>query len=860
MLKRIGAEESGEFKAVASGTLPSGRPVVVNADGTVSVISETTISENIGSATVFESGAIGGYNPIASTFDSSNNKVVLAYQDDDNSDYGTAIVGTVSGNSISFGSPVVFNAGATFQIHSTFDSSNNKVVICYKNDAATENGTAIVGTVSGTSISFGSAAEFETSDAAGQAIVFDSNSNRVVIIYRDGNNSNYGTAIVCTISGTSISFNTPVVFASSNLQRPGVAFDSDNNKIVIAYQDVSNSNKGTAIVGTVSGTSISFGSSAVFDSGALGSTDPAVVYDTNAQKIVIVYMDEYDSNVGSAIVGTVSGTSISFGTAVVFESGSYSNGHACYDAVAKKIVIAYRDHNNSNYGTVIVGTVSGTSISFGSPSVFEAAYTKLCSTVFDSNSNKVVIAYQDNANSSYGTALVYQTAYVDQNITSENYIGMSRGALNTLTQSEATGSDVEFDNTYVTQSNIGYDSNADRVVIAYRANHSGGGGGEAVVGTVSGTSISFGTPVVFNSNGSTRIPQVVFDSSNNKIVIAYRDDGNSNYSTAIVGTVDPSDNSISFGTPVVYNSSNASANSAVFDSDNNKVIVGSAGTGGGTYKVLVGTVSGTSISFGSATSVVAAYSGVMTYDTTNSKVILGVYNTNGNGQTYVGTVSGTSITFGSANDFSTSGFTGFDDNSGLVHDSENNKIIIAFKANDIKCIVGTVSGTSMTFGSEVVVESNASKIDITYDTLLKKPFVSFRDDGNSYYGTVKQGTVSGTSISFGSATVFKAVDVSQPKIGFASNKVIFTYADSTDSNHGKAIAYQGAGSYQLRAEVASGNQASIDIIGSVSTNQSGLTAGQQYFVQTDGTIGTTADDPSVLAGTAISATELLVKT
>ena len=44
MLKRIGAEESGEFKAVASGTLPSGRPVVVNADGTVSVVGETAVN------------------------------------------------------------------------------------------------------------------------------------------------------------------------------------------------------------------------------------------------------------------------------------------------------------------------------------------------------------------------------------------------------------------------------------------------------------------------------------------------------------------------------------------------------------------------------------------------------------------------------------------------------------------------------------------------------------------------------------------------------------------------------------------------------------------------------------------------
>ena len=38
----------------------------------------------------------------------ANGKVVIAYSDMDNSFYGTAIVGTVSGTSISFGTPVVF--------------------------------------------------------------------------------------------------------------------------------------------------------------------------------------------------------------------------------------------------------------------------------------------------------------------------------------------------------------------------------------------------------------------------------------------------------------------------------------------------------------------------------------------------------------------------------------------------------------------------------------------------------------------------------------------------------------------------------------------------------------------------------
>ena len=63
-----------------------------------------------------------------------------------------------------------------------------------------------------------------------------------------------------------------------------------------------------------------------------------------------------------------------------------------------------------------------------------------------------------------------------------------------------------------------------------------------------------------------------------------------------------------------------------------------------------------------------------------------------------------------------------------------------------------------------------------------------------------------------------------------------------------------------RGQVASGSSGTVDIIGSVSENQLSLTAGQSYFVQTDGTIGETAADPSVFAGTAISATRLIVKT
>jgi hypothetical protein len=49
----------------------------------------------------------------------------------------------------------------------------------------------------------------------------------------------------------------------------------------------------------------------------------------------------------------------------VFESATTVYISIAYDANAQKVVIAYTDSGNSSYGTAIVGTVSGTSISFG---------------------------------------------------------------------------------------------------------------------------------------------------------------------------------------------------------------------------------------------------------------------------------------------------------------------------------------------------------------------------------------------------------------------------------------------------------------------------------------------------------------
>ena len=181
----------------------------------------------------------------------------------------------------------------------------------------------------------------------------------------------------------------------------------------MAYRDLENSNHGTSVVGTVSGTSISFGTPSVFS--ASNTYDTSIAYDVNAGKMVISYVDGGNSNYGTAIVGTVSGTSISFGSAVVFESGgTVSNNSIVYDPTAKRVVNFYRG-GSSAVGNVVVGNVSGTSISFNTPSQFESGAANDNSAVYDSNTQKVVVAYEDGGNSGYGTSVVFQTGYTNIN-------------------------------------------------------------------------------------------------------------------------------------------------------------------------------------------------------------------------------------------------------------------------------------------------------------------------------------------------------------------------------------------------------------------------------------------------------------
>jgi len=406
---------------VASGTLGNGVTVALNGDGTVSAVG-TSISEALGTPAVL----FGTPAQIVSTFDTNENKLVVAYTDGDNSNFGTAVVGTVSGSTISFGTPVVFEGnGAVGQTAVTFDSTNNKVVIAYSDASNSDYGTAVVGTVSGTSISFGTKVVFEAASIIYTSAVFDSANNKVVIFYTDTGNSNYGTAIVGTVSGTSISFGTPVIFLSGYAIGNGSAYDVSAEKTLVVYRNFSNQSRGESCVGTVSGTSISFGTSANFSGPyALGAS--LCAYDSVSQKIVVVYSsNESGTQRGWAVVGTISGTTISYGTRVNYQSSRVNRLGVGYDTTSDKIVIGYRNRDASDKGYLIYGTVSGTSISFGSALLLNNEASASHSLVYANSVSKMVVT-SFLETSVDAQSVTYQPPY---SIANTNFIGISDAAI-----------------------------------------------------------------------------------------------------------------------------------------------------------------------------------------------------------------------------------------------------------------------------------------------------------------------------------------------------------------------------------------------------------------------------------------------
>jgi len=870
MLKVLGGEQEGEFKAVASGTLPNGKPVVVNSDGTVSAVGITDTAETAGTDVQFNAVT----ETPAVVYDSGNDKTVIMYRDTSNSSYQTAIVGTVdpSDNSISFGSEVVALSNSTYYHAGSYDPNSGNILFAYMDNGNSSYGTAVVGTVSGTSITFGTPVVFDSSETSEISITYDEVAEKHLIVYRDNGNTNTVTARVAIVSGTSVSFGaveeiSPTARAAFNCAYTSKAGETYRHCAII-YDYNSDAIQARTLRINADNTITQGNLSSVIKYIISGAY---IVYDASAEVFVVSYRASGQNGYGKCKILTTSGASVTVGNESEYFVGSVTNGISSYDSAAGKIVITYRDNTNSSYGYLVNGEVNATKtgITFSTPIQFGdtqgASFTR--QQAFDSTSNRTVIAYRDNLDSNSGKAVVYNPASSTPNLTAENYIGIAQGEAQVFPQS--AGDLVEYHSTDTRGNNAVYDAASGKVVVIFNpaAPTSSPPSGYAIVGTVdpSDNSITYGTAVQFEDGEVYGdYMGITYDSNAEKVVIAYMDSGDSNNSKAIVGTV--SGTSISFGTPTTFNGQTQHLTCA-FDSTNNKVVIAYKDASNSDYgTAIVGTVSGTSISFGSK---VVFNSGNtnnvgICFDSTNDKIIIGYRDQALNQQAtaIVGTVSGTSISFGSEVQVSPNSAT----DCVPIYEPVADKVVFVYSdssdSNKGTVKIGTVSGTSISFGDAVTFDATSySKGAGIFDPTSGKVSISYK--GASGYAYMTSGTVSGDTITFEDPLQLSTFETAGYRYGAAydsaNSRIVTAFIDSAAvPDTGESIVSQNG--YEVRPSTADGNNVRLDIIGSISDNQFDLTAGEKYYVQSDGTLSTTAGSPSVLAGTAISSTELLVKT
>ena len=420
-----------EVVATASGAITAGKPVIVNAAGSVAQAGIT--APTTGSEVVLYNNGSSGYNSIAYAGDNINttadaNKVVIIFRDASNSNYGTAMVGTVSGTSISFGSKVVFESADVTFMDCCMDSVQGILYVFYRDGGNSFYGTGVVGTVSGTSISFGTPSVFNSAAVSYIGCEYSNYNQKALVAYRDQGNSNYGTALTADFQ---LNYGSEAVFESASVTglsiSPTLTDPSDGaRRFLISYIDGGNSSYGTGIVATISGSNVSYGTPVVFESS--GSDFINSDADTINEKIVVGYRASANLK---AVVATFSGTSVSFGTPVTASSNNtYPHGNprsVAYSPDTGRVAIAYFDSSDSTHGKIILGTVSGTSISFGTEFKFAAATTYYGKIAYNKGTDNFVLTFEDYGNSGYFTSVVIDEG--GGNLTSENFIGFAKDAV-----------------------------------------------------------------------------------------------------------------------------------------------------------------------------------------------------------------------------------------------------------------------------------------------------------------------------------------------------------------------------------------------------------------------------------------------
>ena len=864
-----------EFEAVASGTLPNGQAVIMRSDGKVEAVGPSGGGVSLGTAKEFDQGNNFYYASFYDT--NTDQTAIFYTDDTSNTYYGTACSAKVSGTTMTVGTPQVFSTAVTYFICCAFDErttgSTNTGLVAYRGVSNYGHCKSAYVASSGV-IQFGGQQTFYSNTLNSSCnACWAPDANCFVIGYGAGTTEGRCRVVYPTSLGN-ITLGGDNSFISTNVRgvnvAPGNQDSASSCNVIVVFRDAGDSYKRKARIGQTFNTTISFsGTTYTWDS--TYGTEPARVasVDYANGKVVVAYTPEDvgANSIGRCLVATVNGTAISFGSPVNFTLNQETyHIWVAPTGTTNEFLLTFADGSyNGGPGTAIIGTVSGTTPSYsgiagggtGTVYIFSGS-AQFTHSTYDSDANAMIISYSDgNRTNDPNEVLPF---FMDSS-NSANFIGITSEAIaNTATgkvnpqggvatasspSSGEAGTAVVFTGNIASNDTVAvFDSSSNQVVIGFQ--NASTGGGQAIVAdlTASTNAVTLGSAGSYQSAGGASYNAITYDASANKIVSICSALASPFQGVAYVGTV--SGTSISYTGAVNFNGTeNYQGGDLTYDSSNNVTVASFERNDAGSNKhgaSVVGTISGGAITFGTASDFAPSTNiqyANNTFDSNSNKVVTVFQNSNtGYGNAVVSTVSGTTISHGSLSVLTQNGVE-MGTGGTICFDSTNNKVIAPYRnTTDSKGYVriGTVSGTTITFGSAVEFDSapGGQSIRSVYDSNLNKVIIFYTNASN--YPTVRTGTVSGTSIVLDDAFIIATTSVTTDMSCAAAfdsseNRTLLSYKPSA-TGLGNAQVYLTAGTPQ-------------DLI-----------VGSTYYVQNNGNLSTTSS--TVTAGKAISTTQLIL--
>jgi len=432
-----GAGKQVSFTASGNVT-SSGKPVILNSDGTVSEVSGNAFSVGAQSSAT-ESVNLANQSRIS--YDESANRAVAAYATSGTNNF-TLVAGEISGSTITWGTPLVVESsispGNTFDV--CFDASNNCMVYTFKKSS-----TSLVtgcATLSGSVITAATANEASVNYNMDRVYnVYDATNNKV-LVFGKANGTNNGTMWSVSVSGTTPTYSSDIALGGITVDECDAVHDPDQQRIVVCSGG-SGSFAGAAMLVDCSGSNPSSTGPVNFQ--ATNAIQPQITYNTTDDKIVIGYYDNNNSSYISYIAGTVDAASnnITFGTKTT-QSGANvqypSYGDMAYDPVGNQSLYVYYPSGGTYDTYMQTTTLSDTTVVIGSLNTIwdnpGAQIYYYGSVVYDPDTSKLIFFYGPQASPSYPHGRVITPP--STNLTSTNFLGISDAAISSAASGNIT--------------------------------------------------------------------------------------------------------------------------------------------------------------------------------------------------------------------------------------------------------------------------------------------------------------------------------------------------------------------------------------------------------------------------------------